>query len=196
MERDERAIIDLEKLKPYGIEKWLHHLRRYQFVATFLRETDAVLDICCGTGYGTAIMSEVAECVMGIDKIEAIDFAKKHYPSCRFLVRDIAKYDFPYTYDVITMFECLDHLEKKDGLDILAKAAKSCRSMMFLSLPQDQKLDITPYHLAEWNDVELKSELGKHFSRVMLFGQSWVTGSIYYPYEERRSITVFVGVKN
>jgi len=67
---------------------------------------------------------------------------------------------------------------------------------MFLSLPQDQKFETNPHHLAEWTDIELKKELEKYFSRVMLFGQSWATGSIYYPYEERRSITVFVGIKN
>jgi len=191
----ERAIIDLEKLKPHGIEMWLHHIRRYQFATTFLKETDTVLDICCGTGYGSSIMSEVAEKVTGIDRLEAIDYAKSHYPSCRFLVRNVVQYEFPVTYDVVTMFECLDHLEKEDGLNLLSRAAGSCRGFMFLSLPQDQKFDTNPYHLAEWTSEKLKATLGKYFDRVILFGQSWASGVISYPYDERRSITVFLASK-
>lgn len=179
-----------------GFERTLHSVRRYQFAASFLRASDNVLDICCGTGYGTAIMSKEAKCVVGIDVDQsAVEFAEAHYPYCNFIKRDIALHEFNVICDVATMFESLDHFKKDIGKNILGRAAHNCNGIMFLSLPQDQNFGGNPYHLAEWSDIELKAELEKYFSRVVLFGQSWSTGAIAYPYDGRRSITVFVAIK-
>ena len=192
----EQAIINLDAFKECSLETTLHHIRRYQFVTNCLRPDDSVLDICCGSGYGTSIMGSVAKNVRGIDKnTAAIAFAKEKYPGCKFQAQNILLYDFPYRHNVITMFECLDHLPKNSGLEMLNKVRQSCQNILFLSLPQDQKLGTNPYHLAKWTDTELKEELEKYFKRVVLFGQSWASGQIYFPYEERRSITVFMAVK-
>ena len=192
----ERAVIDLEKLAPHGIEMWLHSIRRYQFVASYLKNTDWVLDICCGTGYGAAIMAKDAGYVLGIDRnTEAIIFAKEKYPNCNFKAQDILEFKFEHKFKVITMFECLDHLGKSDGLHLLEKVSGHCNDMVILSLPQDQKFDTNKYHLAEWTDKELKAVLEKYFKRVILFGQSWSTGQIFFPYDERRSMTIFIGSK-
>ena len=192
----ERAIIDLDKLKPHGIEMWLHSIRRYQFASSFVRATDSVLDLCCGTGYGTSILSQSGDYVLGLEKsAEAVKYARKKYPYCFFENEDITEYGYQVSFDVITMFECLDHLKKEDGLIVLEKASVICKEAMLLSLPQDQKFNTNSYHLAEWSDTELKEELHKCFSIVLTFGQSWSTGQIVYPYDERRSMTIFVGIK-
>lgn len=195
----EQVILDLDKFAPYRIGTWLHHIRRYEFAANFLRTTDAVLDVCCGSGYGSHIMKSVAQKVTGVDRNKtAINFAKAKYPECEFVEHNVLVYQYSNSYNlysnsynVITMFESLDHLDKISGIKLIKALANICQDMMFLSLPQDQKLGINPYHLAEWSDTELKELLEQHFRRVVLFGQSWVSGQIYFPYEERRSITVF-----
>lgn len=193
----EQASLDLKKLEPHELETWLHSIRRYQFAASYLTEDDTVIDIGCGSGYGTAIMSEKAKyVVIGIDRsIEAIVYAEDKYPDCKYAVRDITKLKCKYPYNVAVLFECIDHLKKKDGKELLAKLPQICTDMAFLSLPQDQKMDSNPYHLAEWTDMELKEELERYFHRVILFGQSWSSGIISFPYDERRSITVFLALQ-
>lgn len=192
----ERAVIDLEKLKPHGVEMWLHSIRRYQFAASYLTKQDSVIDICCGSGYGTDIMAQRAKSVLGIDKsIEAIKFAKEKYPACDYREIDIVHREFHFSYNIAVLFEGLDHIGKEDGKKLLAKLPKICTDMAFLSLPQDQRLEANPYHLAEWAAEELKEELERYFHRVVLFGQSWSSGIISYPYDERRSITVFLALQ-
>ena len=45
-----------------------------------------VLDLGCGTGYGTADLARVASTAVGVDLApEAIDYAERHFPSARFL---------------------------------------------------------------------------------------------------------------
>lgn len=190
----EQAIVDLSVFGDNGLEMWLHSIRRYQFAARWLRKYDMVLDVCCGSGYGTHIMSQALPLgVFGVERDDnAVKFAKAHYPHCDFQSEDVMK--LPISgYDVFVMFECLDHLEKKDGLELLSRMAGA--RLIIASLPQDQKFDSNPYHLAEWTADELADRLRQSFGTVLIFGQSWATGQILFPYDERRSISVIVGMK-
>jgi len=192
----EVGILDFSKFD-YAIETYLHCLRRYQFASTFVCGGDNVLDICCGSGYGTKVLRQKTDKVTGLDRHgEMIGFAKKKYPDCTFILEDILTFDFnKERYDIITMFECIDHLEKENSQFLLGKAASACNHMLFLSVPCNHKIDINPYHLSTWTDKELETEMRKYFPIVVFYGQSWVTGLIYFPYEERRSMTVVLGIK-
>ena len=57
----------------------IEHLNRYHFGAQFVKDK-RVLDVACGTGYGSAILAENAAFVEGIDiSREAIDYAISNY---------------------------------------------------------------------------------------------------------------------
>ena len=66
--------------------------KRYTFANTYTKGKD-VLDVPCGVGWGTSLLS--AKCVAGIDiSKEAVDYAKKHYLGIDFLVGNMANIHF------------------------------------------------------------------------------------------------------
>ena len=190
-------LIDLGGFQDIPVGVYANHIRRYEFVANFLCGGDSVLDICCGSGYGVLIMMRTQGVqVMGIDKDEkAIEWGlQKYYPAVRLVCKDILEHQFTL-FDVITMFEALEHFKKEDGKELLRRAGESCRRIMFVSFPDDSHFDNNEYHLAQWSPEELRAEMSKYFRSVGIFGQSWVSGQVYFPYEERKSLTIVMGIK-
>jgi SAM-dependent methyltransferase len=44
------------------------HYSRYVFASYSARSSDACADLACGTGYGSALLSEVCQSVLGVDR--------------------------------------------------------------------------------------------------------------------------------
>lgn len=99
---------------PYIME---HHIARYN--ATFGGIAGKhVVDLGCGTGYGSFIMSWLAEGVIGLDNDrEAIAFAREHFgrPGLRFWEHDIETQPI-LKADVYVAFEVLEHLKDPEKL--------------------------------------------------------------------------------
>ena len=89
-------------------------LARYEFAAKYLRNGLKVLDLGCGTGYGTSIFASDNCHVVGIDiNKQAVDFAKKNYwnKNISYLVRDITNLKLSNKeFDITTAFEVVEHL--------------------------------------------------------------------------------------
>lgn len=82
------------------------HKHRYNFAKT--KVSGFVLDAACGCGYGSHILSEVAE-VTGIDlDKETIKFAKKNWPGPTYKVADVR--ESQGQFDWVVSFETLEHL--------------------------------------------------------------------------------------
>lgn len=176
----------------FPLEMQLHHKRRYEFVKQFLISSDAVLDLGCGTGYGCNLMADTAGNVTGYEiNKDSVKHGKKNHVRCKFFQKDITELKEKPQFDVITMFEILEHLKKEDGEKILNIVGKKCRKMFFLSTPFDAKLNSNEYHISQWNEGELKNILSKIFDRVVFFSQDWASSLIHYPYSEHHSI-IFV----
>jgi len=92
---------------------WAEHVARYAFAAR-LATNARVLDIGCGTGYGTAELAQHALSATGIDiSDDAIVYAGEHYPlpNARFLAASAVAVPFlPASFDLITAFEVIEHL--------------------------------------------------------------------------------------
>ena len=57
----------------------LEHIHRYKFALNYVK-SKKILDIACGEGYGSNILSSEAEKVLGIDiSSESINYAKNKY---------------------------------------------------------------------------------------------------------------------
>src|ERR1700724_2556891 len=84
---------------------WAEHMARYAFAARLATQA-RVLDIGCGTGYGTAELAQHAESATGIDiSSEAIAYAREHYPlpNAKFLAASATALPFPAgSFDLIT----------------------------------------------------------------------------------------------
>jgi len=85
------------------------HVERYLFAKS--RVSGFVLDAACGVGYGSWLMSEVAE-VTGMDiEAEAIGYAKENYPGPTYKVKDLQTLS-DSSYDWVVSLETIEHLPK------------------------------------------------------------------------------------
>lgn len=91
----------------------LLHRFRYHLGRGFVEPEDLVLDIGCGQGYGTKILSKVARKVIGIDidtpQIKWNSDYYKKYPNVEFIDGDLEKIDLPEC-DIAVSFEVIEHL--------------------------------------------------------------------------------------
>lgn len=97
---------------------WLEHLARYHFAMPYAR--DRLLDIACGSGYGTKLMAkrrkrEVTEAV-GVDLDSAtVEYARGAYyhPRVTYKQGDLLDPSLPEkigTFDTVLSFETLEHV--------------------------------------------------------------------------------------
>jgi ubiquinone/menaquinone biosynthesis C-methylase UbiE len=93
-----------------------NHFKVYRFLQQYAVGKD-VIDVGCGTGYGTAHLAEVAKSVVGIDiSKSALKWARKHYPGVRFARMDAQHLRFPDRFfDLVVSTENFEHLPDQRG---------------------------------------------------------------------------------
>lgn len=158
------------------------HIARYEFALQFIKSGDKVLDIACGTGYGSALIVEQKEGVevwAGDISQAAIESAKQSYTNqaqLHFQVMD-AQGRLPFTnnwFDVVISFETIEHLKNcKLFLDELKRVLKQGGKLV-LSTPNrraTKRLAIkNPFHIKEFELKELK-QLLSGWVKVEFYGQ-------------------------
>ncbi|MCC5912123.1 MAG: class I SAM-dependent methyltransferase [Clostridiaceae bacterium] len=96
----------------------IEHIVRYEFAKSFCQ--GRVLDIACGSGYGSEILLKAnpkVDELVGIDlSKEAIEYAKEHYAflETSYYVDDALNKNLHKTYgtfDTIVSFETIEHFE-------------------------------------------------------------------------------------
>jgi SAM-dependent methyltransferase len=159
------------------------HVERYRFAARLARGR-RVLDVACGTGYGSAILAHAgAPDVLGVDASPtAVDYARARYGAVagvRFLVGDGAAVPVPTgSVDLVVSFETLEHVPDAEAfLDELHRVvARDGR--VVLSTPNRLVTSPTgrrpynPYHVREFDPAELARSLARRFGSVELYGQT------------------------
>lgn len=127
-----------ERVVPWAMlgtkqKSFCEHVQRYAW-ATKWAAGKRIVDLGCGCGYGTHILSMVAKFAMGVDvSAEAIVYAKGHFerPTCQFYQADIeAMVTTPH--DVYIAFEVLEHLASPAAL------VKRLHGTLLWSLPIDR----------------------------------------------------------
>lgn len=112
------------------------HLWRYYNARGFIEKDDEVIDLGCGYGYGTAILSRsLATGVIGYDYDKRVLNKKaKIYLNSKitFIKKDIEKEEIPEC-DYVVCIEVLEHMENIKA--IINKMKVSARRIIFLSVP-------------------------------------------------------------
>lgn len=152
----------------------LEHFHRYLYASKFCKNK-TVLDIACGAGYGTNMISTTAAKVIGADiDNEVVKYCQNKYKNANieFRTLSIDEIDFPENFfDVITCFETIEHVDKVSqdkALDLFGKILKE-DGILFISTPStESKLHIkdNKYHVNELSMSDFKDTLHKRFKYV------------------------------
>lgn len=155
------------------------HIPRYALAKTLVKDK-AVLDFGCGTGYGAAILAEVAKSVTGLDiDAAALAWARATHANPRLDFQrhaDLGATLPTASFDLVTCFEMIEHVDHETQKATIASIARLLKQdgLLVISTPNP---DVTalyganPYHLREMNEAEFRELLGAHFPHIRILRQ-------------------------
>jgi 2-polyprenyl-3-methyl-5-hydroxy-6-metoxy-1,4-benzoquinol methylase len=166
-----------ERLTPHLTEQYIYlfHITRYRYAVEYLRRHDNVLDVGCGTGYGTALLSKFARHVTGVDiSGEGIAFAQEYYPAenLDYVCADWKTVFEEDLYDAIVSFEFLEHIDEQDQFVDAVSKQLTDHGLFIVSTPNARiSSGDNPFHLHELDVDEFEELLGSYFDSVSILGQ-------------------------
>jgi 2-polyprenyl-3-methyl-5-hydroxy-6-metoxy-1,4-benzoquinol methylase len=164
------------------------HRHRYEFAAA-LCAGQRVLDLCCGSGYGSAILATRAREVVGVDNDaatvetalatigrEAANVSFELADATRFLGGEIAA-----RFDAVVCFEALEHLPDLDHALALLRAHAERGVRIVASVPNSKLFEEqNPYHVTDFGYDEA-NEAFAPFPATVLVPQFLAEGSLICP---------------
>lgn len=182
---------------------FLRHLIAYHSVIP-LCKGKKVLEVGCGSGYGSNLLSHVAAQVVSIDIDPiAIQWAESHYQSSNLAFKCASIHDTfvqAETFDVIVSFQVVEHVRPSElepfmmricnilNIDGVAYFTTPNRLNRHHILQKSQN----PYHFTEYSPWSMRRKLRKYFKQVTIKGitgnsevmkAEWFRGSRVTPIE-------------
>jgi SAM-dependent methyltransferase len=183
-----------ERLVPEeaSADLWNEHFSRYALASRYCAGK-RVLDAGCGTGYGAAHLAQAAERVVALDiSCETIRQARRRYPITNLQFEVASATAIPFrdsSFDVITAFEVIEHLENWNGL--LAEAARLLApgGVALISTPNSEyytasrgRAGANPFHVHEFEAAEFEAALRAVFPCVTILLQNRTECIAFYPH--------------
>jgi len=154
------------------------HLLRYVYALKFAQDAN-VLDVACGTGYGSLLLEKIAKSVVGLDNSQiAIDVANHNgeYESdegnWEFELRNLEKDEnlfseyYKEKYNLVTCFETIEHLSNPDFLVENIKKHLATHGVVIFSTPyvkEPEKGDDNEWHKTSFDVQKFVDFIDKHF---------------------------------
>ena len=121
----------------------LEHLHRYA-VACELASGKVVLDIACGEGYGTAMLAEVAQRVIGVDNSDlVIAHATSKYQRPNLVFKIGSCGDIPLAdgcLDLVVSFETIEHHAQHEEMLAEIKRVLKPTGLLLMSSPNKNEV--------------------------------------------------------
>ncbi len=182
--RSTALLSDVERLEvgawgrlPQGDQLSYH----YELAARHLRQTDRVLDVACGAGFGVRTMAGRCATVVGVDLDEdSIAAARAADGASEYLVADATRMPFEEgTFDAVVSMETLEHVPAHPFLEEVRRVLTP-GGLLMLSTPQSRlgEIPFTPAHEREFSLEELTEIVGTHFEIVERIGLK--AGTIWF----------------
>ena len=142
---------------------------RYQTILPYINKDDLVLDIACGSGYGSKLIAEHCKTVVGVDvNSDVIDSNKTNYyvNNLSFLVGDALKLKFDdNVFDKIVSMETIEHI--RDDFKYLCEMYRILKpqGLFIVSTPQnkDGTIPLNPWHIREYSLEKFRDILTDKF---------------------------------
>lgn len=156
------------------------HKARYEF-ANRIVEGNLILDLGCGIGHGTKMLSINKNRVVGIEiDINKLYTAYKHFnaDNIHYLVADARFLPFKNNiFDFVISLEVIEHIAEHNqylaGINrVLKSNGKSIISTPNKEIIRSEGTISNPIHVKELTFKEFKNSLTKYFSKVELYGQT------------------------
>lgn len=192
----------------FGGQTAIEHWHRYLLARELVRGRD-VLDVACGEGYGSALLSQTAKSVVGVDvSADTVKHARESYVSAnlQYLEGDACQIPVPdNSVDAVVSFETLEHFTQQEQFLLEIRRVLRPGGLLLISTP-DRDLyspaaeTPNPHHRLELTTAEFLAILQKHFPNVRCQGQRILLGSALFGAEgsaqppfcfERRGATHF-----
>lgn len=162
---------------------WGEHIHRYQEVMPYIAPKDNILDLACGTGFGSDMLSRHTEgLVIGGDiAVGVIQECNNIWKRKNLLFKALDGTSLPYVdpyFDKIVSFETIEHTT--EYLKMLKEFHRVLKpgGIAFISTPNFQVNSpsgkvTNPYHTQEFTFDELKKILHGVFSDIQIKGQRY-----------------------
>lgn len=118
------------------------HRARYDFAARLIPAGSSIIDASCGIGYGSRILADPGNIVLGVDKsAEAVRYGEQFFPhdDVSLQVGDVCAAEFPEGADWAVSFETVEHLEDPEPF---LKALRLSAQRLIASVPNE---DVMPF---------------------------------------------------
>ncbi len=155
------------------------HLVAYEFAQSRAR-SKIVVDIGCGEGYGSYLLSKSASKVIGIDIApEVIEHAKTKYKAANlsFEIMDVAELNFEDGFaDLAVSLQVIEHLPDQTPFLKEISRVLNENGEAIISTPNKKTISpgslepINPFHFTEYTPVDLYNTLTEFFEEVKMLG--------------------------
>ena len=172
----ERYLPDISGLNESGIE----HIQRYLF-ALQNAKNKIVVDIASGEGYGSDMMADVAQCVVGVDiSIQAVNHANAKYKKANLSFIQGSIDNLPFddsSVDMVVSFETIEHVVEEVQHKFIKEAHRILKDdgIFLISTPNKAGLEhyrlSSDFHVKELYLDEFKNCLKNEFKYVTLYKQ-------------------------
>jgi 2-polyprenyl-3-methyl-5-hydroxy-6-metoxy-1,4-benzoquinol methylase len=153
------------------------HLAVYEWIGARVAGKH-VIDMACGEGYGSEVLSRVAVGVVGVDaNPEAHEHARLRYPrqNLRF-ARDLVE-SFSEPCDAVVFLQTIEHVQNPDEILEHFKSMLAPGGVAYVTTPNLLTLapagaekSGNPWHVREYRAEEFRALCSAHFPRVELLG--------------------------
>ena len=173
----------------------IYHLQRYLSVQEICKGK-RVLDIACGEGYGSNIIAQVSDTVVGVDiSEETIENAKGKYRKENTTFVTGSADNIPAednSFDVVISFETIEHISEDCQIRFLQEIKRVLKpdGILVMSSPDKENYSDIPnfkneYHVHELYKDEFVALLKSYFLYVTLYDQGMYCNS--YIFENMKS---------
>lgn len=173
------------------IDLWNEHISRYLFASRLCR-FKKVIDLGCGTGYGSAELARKAESVVGVDiSGDAVLSARETYqaPNLTYHVASLDQLPFADgSFQLGVCFEVVEHLSNYRDLLREARRVLAPSGQLIISTPniefyaESRKQDgPNPFHEHEFSYNEFREVLSEFFEHQTFFVQNHSSGIVFLP---------------